>query len=384
MASWALLAEFVPLYPLYSLLFVHAGLSRAEISGLFALWSASGFMAEIPAGALADRFSRRAAIAVAGVSQACGYSLWAVVPGLVGFAAGFVLWGLGGALSSGALEALLYDGLAEVGAESRFPSVLGVVSAAGLLAQLPTALAASLLLSAGGYPLVAWVSVGCCLGAAMLAVRLPEASRRDGRAETASYLVLLRAGVVEALTRPALRGAVAAVALVSGVDAIEEYFPLLAQSWGVAVRVVPLAVVGIPVAGAACALLAGRASGLRPSRPGTLACLLGAGALVLGLVGLLQRPVGLAGVAIFYGLFRLVLVVVEARLQERIAGPSRSTVTSVAAMLTEVVTLGVFGAWALGGVEVVVAGLSAVVVVLPWLLRSSKAQPPADASRAES
>ena len=53
-------SDAVPLYPLYALLFTDTGLSGGQISLLFAIWSTVGIVAEVPTGALADRFSRRA------------------------------------------------------------------------------------------------------------------------------------------------------------------------------------------------------------------------------------------------------------------------------------------------------------------------------------
>jgi len=88
------LADTIPIYPLYALLFVDAGLSGAQISTLFLVWSAVGIVAEIPSGALADRFSRPAALVASGVLQAAGYALWIAAPGYLAFAAGFVLWGI--------------------------------------------------------------------------------------------------------------------------------------------------------------------------------------------------------------------------------------------------------------------------------------------------
>ena len=85
-------------------------------------------------------------------------------PTFIGFAAGFVVWGLGGALVSGAQEALLYDGLAAVGAEAHYARVNGWVQAAMWLSELPTAGAATLLYALGGYELVGWVSVGVVRG----------------------------------------------------------------------------------------------------------------------------------------------------------------------------------------------------------------------------
>ncbi|MGH2688036.1 MAG: hypothetical protein ACRDKW_04405 [Actinomycetota bacterium] len=47
----------------------------AQISALLIVWSAVGFAAEIPSGAVADRFSRRRTLVASGVLQAAGYVL---------------------------------------------------------------------------------------------------------------------------------------------------------------------------------------------------------------------------------------------------------------------------------------------------------------------
>ncbi|HEX5404255.1 MAG TPA: MFS transporter [Pseudonocardiaceae bacterium] len=362
-----MLASIVPLYPLYALLFADTGLSDADISVLFVIWSGVGIIAEVPMGALADRFSRRYALVVAGAAQAAGYTLWTAVPGFPGFACGFVLWGLGGALASGALEALVYDGLTAAGAQGRYPTVLSWLRSAELLSQLPTAAAATVLFATGGYVLVGWVSVGTCLGAAALATRLPEAPRADADdSDELGYLATLRAGIAEAVAKPAVRGVVLAVALLGGIDAFEEYFALLANEWGVPVVAVPFALLAIPVAGAAGAAIGGRRGGLRPA---LLGAALGTGAAVLAATGLLHRPVGLVGLAVFYGVYRLVLLVADARLQDRITGPARATVTSVAELGTEFVCLAVYAAWALGQVVGVAALVVLTAVTLPIAMR---------------
>ncbi|HVF14429.1 MAG TPA: MFS transporter [Acidimicrobiales bacterium] len=373
---WATLADTVPLYALYALLFADSGLSDAQISTLFLIWSTVGIVAEVPCGALADRFSRRAALVASGVLQAAGYVLWITVPGYEAFAAGFVLWGLGGAFGSGALEALLYDGMASVGAEAHYARVYGRVTAAGLLSQIPSALAATVLFSTGGYDLVGWASVACCLTAAAVATRLPDArptpapgaaGALDEPAGSKGYLEVLRSGLAEAARHPAVRAAVVAVAVLGGLDGLEEYFPLLAQDWGVPTSVVPLAVLGIPLVGAAGAAFGGVASRVRPR---TLAVLLGVAVSVFGAATLLRRPLGVAGIAVAYGLYQLVLVVTDARLQQRIEGPGRATVTSVASLGVEVTAVFLFGAWALGQPLLVAAVAVAMVGGLPWLLRT--------------
>jgi predicted MFS family arabinose efflux permease len=372
--GWAALSELVPYYPLYALLFLDTGLSNAQISALFAVWSVTSFVAEVPSGALADRWSRRGVVVLAGVLQAAAFVIWTAAPQAWAFALGFVVWGLSGALVSGASEALVYDGLAAVGAADSYVRVNGWMTAAELLVQVPTAFAAGALYAIGGYALVGWVSVGTCLAAAALALRFPEAARTadDSLAGT------LRHGVGEALRSPALRLLVLAVALIGGLDAVEEYFPVLAGEWGVATSAVPVAVLVVALAGAAGAALGGRADRLRG---GTLLSLLVVAAGCLALAAVWARPAALVLVAVFYGLYLAVLVVAEARLQDRIASAHRATITSVAGLGIELAALLVFAAWALGGPLAVAVLVLAVVPVVRAGLRTREVSPGSAAGR---
>ncbi|MDN5917380.1 MAG: MFS transporter, partial [Pseudonocardia sp.] len=171
---WQALHYAVPIFWLYALLFADSGLSVVEISALFAIWSSVGIVAEVPSGALADRWSRRGSLVASGSVIGAGFAIWTVLPTFAGFTAGFVLWGLGAALASGALEALLYDGLDAVGETESYPRVNGALNAIAQLAQIPAGLAAGALYELGGYPLVGWVSVGCCLASSIPALFLPE------------------------------------------------------------------------------------------------------------------------------------------------------------------------------------------------------------------
>lgn len=278
-----------------------------------------------------------------------------------------MLWGLGSALSSGAQEALLHDGLAAVGAAEHYAQVQGRVAAAGLAAQLPAAGAATLLYTAGGYPAVGWASVATALGTAVLAARLPEPPVADDDADAGpGYLATLRAGLDEAVARPAVRGVVVAFGLLFGLDAGEEYFPLIARDLGVGTDLVPAALLVIPFVGALGAAAGGRAARLGG---GALATVLAAGAALLALAAAGERPAALVGVALFYGLYRMVLVVTDATLQDRIAGPARATVTSVANVVAEVAAFAVYAAWVLAGPAGLAVLVAAVALVLPVLLR---------------
>jgi MFS family permease len=368
MLAWALLADAVALYPLYALLFADTGLSDAQISVLFALWSVVGIVAEVPTGALADRFSRRGCLVASGVLQAAGFALWTAAPAFPAFAGGFVLWGLGGVLASGAREALLYDGLAAAGAREQYARVNGRIAAAELSAQLPAAVLATALFPLGGYALVGWVSVGTCLAAAALACVIPEAPRTEEDDEDdLGYAATLRAGLRLAATRPGVPGAVAAAALLASVDGIEEYFPLIVVDWGVPVAWVPVVDLPIVLGGIVGAALAGWAAARRDA---TVAALLAGSAVLFALAGFTTDAVpGVAAVAVFYGGYRMVLAVVDARLQDRIDSSSRATVTSVAGTATDVAVIGLYALWALGATTAVAAFALVLAAVLPALLR---------------
>jgi len=401
--GWSFLADVVPLYEFYALLFTDNGLSGAQISALFAVWSIVGLLAEVPSGALADRFSPRLALMAAGMLQAAGYAVWLLMPGFVGYAAGFVLWGVGGSLVSGSFEALLYDGLAAAGSADRFARVLGWSRGAGLLAQIPAALAATILFASGGYWLVGWVSVALCVLTAGLAWLIPpvrppvpaqkpteperteptqpteptEPTESPGEpgeppGEPVGYLAVLRAGVLESAAHPTVRAAVLAVAMLTGLDALDEYFSLLASGWGVPTVLIPLATLGLPLAGAIGAALGGWAN--RKSTA-SLTMIFGCGVAALVAAAVADRPAGLIGLGIYYGLHRMVLVVADTRLQESITGPARATVTSMASLGSEFTALALYAAWAIAGLPVAIVLIAAVAATLPRSLRGRVRRP---------
>jgi hypothetical protein len=162
-----------------------------------------------------------------------------------------------------------------------------------------------------------------------------------------------------------VRIAAIAVALLFGLDAMEEYFPLQIQSWGVHTPWVPIVVLTIPLCGALGSALAG--VGAR-SADRALWFMLGAAAL-LGVAAWLSSPAGVVAIAAFYGLYRFVLTVAEARLQRQLPSASRATATSVVALGGELVGIAVFGLWAAGGLALMTVAVVLVAAVSRQLRR---------------
>ncbi|WP_039794240.1 MFS transporter [Nocardia araoensis] len=175
--------ELIPLYALYALLFADHGMSTGQISLLFAIWSATSFLLEVPSGAWADTVSRRGLLVLSGVLLTAGFALWTVAPSFEGFAAGFVLWGTSGALASGTFEALLYDDLAARGASSTYPRILGYTRAGAETAVVVAIVAATPLYLVGGYALVGWSSVALAAVHTLVALSLPTAPKAVSAAD---------------------------------------------------------------------------------------------------------------------------------------------------------------------------------------------------------
>jgi len=120
MASRAFLARvyafrfldgFVLIYPLYTVMFAARGLSPSQVAATLMAWSVTGFLLQIPMGALADRFSRRWLLCLGQVLRGVGFVVWMLQPDFGGFLVGMVLWGVKSALTNGTFEALVYDEL---------------------------------------------------------------------------------------------------------------------------------------------------------------------------------------------------------------------------------------------------------------------------------
>ncbi|WP_431935271.1 MFS transporter [Micromonospora sp. RP3T] len=370
--GYAFLTDLVLLYPLYVLLFADTGLSVGQISSLFVLWSAAGILLEIPSGAWADALSRRLLLCLAPLLTAAGFALWVLLPSYPAFAVGFLLWGAGGALRSGALEALVFTELDRLGAADRYARLIGRARTAEVLGAAGSGVLAGPVFALGGYLAVGAASVLTCLLAAAVAARLPErrapvtappADRPvpagagpgetvpgagpggDATDDEPGWRESLRGGLAEVRADRAVRAAVLLVAAVAAIwGGLDEYTGLLARDTGVAEAAVPLLLLlvwgGMSVGGLLAPL------GERLSHRG-YAGLLVVAAVATAAGALLRHPAGFLLLAVAFAAFQLATVLADARLQARITGDARATVTSLAGMATDLTTVACYAGYGL-------------------------------------
>ncbi|MFJ8594616.1 MFS transporter [Streptomyces sp. NPDC093598] len=362
--GYAFLDDFVLLYPVYALLFADTGMSLWQISSLFALWSVTGVVLEVPSGAWADAVSRRRLLWIGPLLTAAGFALWVAVPSYGAFAAGFVLWGAGGALGSGALEALVYDELDRLGAAGRYARVMGRARAARLLGTVASIGLAGPVLAHGGYAAVGAASFLACVLAAVTATRFPEHRVRPERTGD-SWAATLRAGLAEVRGDRPVLGALLLIPAVAAVwGALDEYAPLLVRDLGVAEATVPYLIMLIWAGVTLGSLLTGPAERLGTTG---LAALLAGAALALAVGATARSLAGVALVSLAFAGFQLAEVLADVRLQHRIDESRRATLTSVASLGTELATVAAFGVYALLGTDLAHSTVFAVLAI-PYLV----------------
>jgi hypothetical protein len=304
-----------------------------------------------------------------------------------------VLWGAGGALRSGALEALVYEELVRLGAADAYARLIGRTQAIGWTASMVATGLATPVFAAGGYLVVGVVSVVTTLAGVPVGWSLPEArdrphprtesaARADGlsggseatedatgdatedAADDLAVTGVLREGLAEMWRTPLVRRTLLLVAVLTGITgALEEYVPLLALSTGVAAETVPLLELVVMAGFALGGWLAGR--GTRWAAP---ALAVGAGCLAAGAVS--DRPAGIALVAAAFGILQWATVTADARLQDRITDRARATVTSMAGFGSEVLAVLTYAGYALGSTWAAPGPLFALAVV-PFLLMAA-------------
>ncbi|MET7999786.1 MFS transporter [Nonomuraea glycinis] len=362
---YTFLDEFVLLYPVYALLFTDTGLSVAEITSLFVIWSVTGMVLEVPSGAWADTVSRRLLLCLGQLLAATGFALWVIFPSYWAFAVGFVLWGACGALVSGAMEALVYESLDRHGQAGRYAQVMGRASSVGLVANALAIALAIPVFAAGGYLAVGAASVLACLLCSATALAFREHRATATAEDELGYWATMRAGLAEARGDRRVLRAVILLAVVTAIwGALEEYVPFLGTEAGVAATGIPVLVLIVWIGATGGGLLAGAARRLTERG---LAVTLVAAALAMAGGALSGHPAGIVPIAVAFGLFQMSGVVADARLQDGITGPSRATVTSVAGLGTNVVTLFVYAGY--GTVSSMTGhGVGFAVLAAPYVL----------------
>ena len=336
--------------------------------------------AEVPTGAVADRYGRRISLALASAILAVSMYVYGVADDYALILVSNLAWALAFTFRSGADTAMLYDSLSALGRADEFQRIIGRLSALRSAAALGGLLLGAPIAAATSYSFAIVLTAAISAVATVVALFMRE-TPRAAVVESAEappkgrYLETLGAGVREVFEKPVLR----ALFVFSAVMAAAAAGPLqlLQQPWLTAHQVATSKLGLLQAAAHGAAVVAAlTAAGLLARigvRPAFAILPLGL-FLFCGLLGLADRVfagVAFLGIASVAGLQGPLL---SDRMNRQIESEHRATALSVNQMFSNVLMAML---WPLVGVSVDAVGLQPVflayafgaLVIGSWSLR---------------
>lgn len=124
--SYTFLYSFLLLNPIWVLYLLGLGFNLFIVTLLDVVFYVTIVLASIPTGRFADRIGRKTALLVSSILTGLGIFLFGIFTSLLGIAVSYVLWGIGAAIYSSALESLTYEYSKSRGL--RYLEIIGMVN----------------------------------------------------------------------------------------------------------------------------------------------------------------------------------------------------------------------------------------------------------------
>ena len=160
--------------PTLVLYYLGRGISLTEFMLLMTVLNFSAFVFEVPTGVIADKFSRKWSICLGTALMTGGVVIMLVTVNFALLALGFLCWGLGSSLVSGADSALLYDSLEAENEAEHFQAIIGNAISLGLATTVLGTLAGGLIVKVLGLSGPMWVWLGLLLGVIIITATFKE------------------------------------------------------------------------------------------------------------------------------------------------------------------------------------------------------------------
>ncbi|MBI2760295.1 MAG: MFS transporter [Chloroflexi bacterium] len=359
------------------------GLSLTQVTTVdIAFWMVI-VLAEMPTGAVADRWGRKVSLLLGALGFATAVLLFGLAPSFWWILGTYLVWGVSMTLASGADAAFLYDSLAALGREGEFTRAIGRARAFGIGAGLVGGLIGAPLAAATDLSVPILISAGLGLIAAVIVLTFREPAHHgaDAAPPRLHYFQVMGEALRHTWHSPPLRSMVAlnAVLLSAGMVGFIFFQPFLVDAG------VPLGNFGVLDVPVRLASVAGSLVAYRLARRlGERSLLFAVTAGFSGALLVLAAAPALVAVSMFALLnfqFATVGPVTSEYVNRHAPQHLRATVASVANMANSVVFavaepgLGVIADHAglrtsffVGGVSVGVLGAMALVMWL-WMSR---------------
>lgn len=368
------------IFPYYAIMFSERShLSTLEISILFGWWTLVALISELPTGTLADKYSRRSVIILSDILRAFAFILWLFMPTFIGYAIGFMLWGISYALNSGAFQAYLYDELRAENKTHNFTKIFSRSQSMALVGMMVAYIVASFI--GQNYSLALILSIIVSLISAYIAFLFPSPIKdntSNSEDSKPSQIELLKSAIVEVTKSKFLMRLVITLSVVMTISgAVQEYVPLYDKMVGVPVPIVPLVLtVGLALS-AILAWVAHRFE-TRTRLFGIISFSLAG--LILFCTSYGDTLTAVVGIMIFMRIAFLSTLLYQSSLQHHISGTSRATVGSLPTFISEILYIAIVAVYGIiaeiyddfASIRFIALGTFAIGILLLWYWRGYK------------
>lgn len=308
------------------------GFSLTQITVLEALFWGTAVLAEVPTGAVADRFGRKTSLALGAGCTAVAVLVFGLATNYWLVLVSYLAWALGFTFVSGAEYALLFESLKALGREREFQRVAGRFVAVFSFAVLAGGLAGAPIAAATNLSIPILLSAAIAAPGVLIALSLREPTLPEGEVRLA-YGPLLRESARTATRLPAVGTMLVLSALVAALT----FGPLIFMQPFLTGHGVDVAWVGfiqtpVQVMGMAGALVAYQATARLGTRGAFLAAPLLMGAAYLWL-GAWDAVYAFAAFPLISFVNSLLLPPATDYLNQRIPSNQRATILSLRTML---------------------------------------------------
>jgi MFS family permease len=216
---------WVPIWVLY--LIEERGLTLAQVAAMEAVFQGVIVLAEMPTGAIADRWGRKTSMLLGGIGAPLGIVFFGLADSFGMLLLSYTVWAFSFTLFSGADSAFVYDSLASVKREGEFSRVMGRGRALAMGAAMVGALIGAPMAAVMGLTTPIFVGAAMSVLATVVVLTFREPPRHEEHVELKYCQIICEAlryarSHAQVRTMMALH-AVLAIAALSGFIMIQPY-----------------------------------------------------------------------------------------------------------------------------------------------------------------
>lgn len=172
---YTFLYSFLLLNPIWVLYLLHIGYDLFLITILDVVYFLTIVLTSIPMGRITDSIGRRNALFISSIVTGVGIILFGLLTSFIGIAFSYILWGVGGAINSSALESISYE--YSTGHNLKYLEVFGIINFISAISLATASILGGILGSLEGLKIVIVVTGITVLLSSLYTVNIRERKR---------------------------------------------------------------------------------------------------------------------------------------------------------------------------------------------------------------